>query len=260
MSKISIYIKRYFTSNMWTFLKKLFLHALVLTFVLYAVQEDAFESFGATKTMLFALCITLVVIGFFNAATEFHSQREYLVFDLRTVLPLYAWVISTIIIQSLLVFCQASITIVILIKLFSIENYLQYFITVFLILFSSDMLGFLCGFLITSSLNTTMSLMAGAIIIQVVLSGVLFTPTGVFEKITKAIVSYHGMCAIGSVADLNSYLPAGYPFEMMYYPDLDYIITAWASLLMLAALECALGVAILYFNLNYTEKYSLTKE
>ena len=79
----------------------------------------------------------------------------------------------------------------------------EYFITLFLVVWGSDIMGIMISS-VASTPNVAMTAMPFVLILQLVMSGVLFILEGWSEVIANVTFSKWGMSALGSVADLNS--------------------------------------------------------
>lgn len=118
--------------------------------------------------------------------------------------------------------------------------YIEYFITIYLLTFGSSVLGIMVSS-ISGNPTTAMTIMPFVLILQLIMSGVLFELSGVADKVAYITFSKWGMSAFGSTADLNSLehvmsqkLPdlanminEQYPAEDAYLREASTIITAW---------------------------------
>ena len=81
--------------------------------------------------------------------------------------------------------------------------YVEYFVTMFLLTFGSAVLGIMISS-ISGNPTTAMTIMPFVLILQLIMSGVLFDLSGWSENIAYITYSKWGMSAFGSIADLNS--------------------------------------------------------
>jgi len=79
----------------------------------------------------------------------------------------------------------------------------EYFITLFLIIWGSDIMGIMVS-AVASTPNVAMTAMPFVLILQLIMSGVMFSLKGWAEKIANITFSKWGMSAMGSIGDLNS--------------------------------------------------------
>ena len=82
------------------------------------------------------------------------------------------------------------------------ESIIEYFITVFLVVWGSDIMGIMISS-VASTPNVAMTAMPFVLILQLVMSGVLFELKGWAEKIADITFSKWGMSALGSIGNLN---------------------------------------------------------
>ena len=80
---------------------------------------------------------------------------------------------------------------------------IEYFVTLFLVIWCSDIMGIMISS-ISSTPNVAMTAMPFVLILQLVMSGVLFELSGWSEKIAYITFSKWGMSALGSIGNLNS--------------------------------------------------------
>lgn len=83
---------------------------------------------------------------------------------------------------------------------------IEYFITVFLLTFGAAVLGLMVS-AVSDSPNTAMKIMPFILIVQLILSGVLFDLSGIAVYFADITFSKWGMSAFGSIGDINSLEP-----------------------------------------------------
>ena len=81
--------------------------------------------------------------------------------------------------------------------------YFDIFITFFLIIYSSDALGIAVSSFVKTP-NTAMTVMPFVLILQLVMSGVLFTLEGSAAKVANITISKWGMESLGTIANINN--------------------------------------------------------
>ena len=101
----------------------------------------------------------------------------------------------------------------------------EYFITIFLLTFGAAILGLMVSSF-SDTPTTAMKIMPFVLIIQLILSGVLFELSGIAENVAVITFSKWGMAAFGSIGDINALEPqiAGELAEKI--PNFDKSIVA----------------------------------
>lgn len=130
---------------------------------------------------------------------------------------------------------------------------LEYYITVFLIMYAADTLGLMIScFVRSEQLASQMS--PYILIVQLLFSGVLFAMEGAASGVSALMLSRWGMEALGSISNLND-LPLRLQEEFPMIPheaDNAFLYTAehltevWLILLVFVAVPLIIGNAALY--------------
>lgn len=182
--------------------------AIIVTLV---SSEKMFESYEDTKSTLFAMVCVAIWIGLFNSIQEICQERGILKREYMANLKLSAYIVSKFIVQAVLCLLQTAIFLGICCVgiefpddgLILGSTLSDTFITIFLIMLASDAMGLLVSSLVKS--GDIANIIAPIILIlQLVMSGVLFKLEGFTENISYLTVSKWGMEGLGSIADLNS--------------------------------------------------------
>ncbi len=179
--------------------------------VCLVASEKMFESYEDTKSTLFAMVCVAIWIGLFNSIQEICQERGILKREYMANLKLSAYIGSKFFVQTVLCLLQTGIFLGIC--CISIEfpedglcfgyGLVDIFITLFLIMLASDTLGLLISSIVKS--GDIANIIAPIILIlQLVMSGVLFKLEGFTEKLSYITFSKWGMEGLGSIADLNS--------------------------------------------------------
>lgn len=186
------------------------LTAMVVSFV---AGKNLFITYDSTKSTLFTMVCVGVWIGLFNSIQEICQEREILKREYMANLKLHSYILSKISVQAILCFVQTLVFLLICnIRMDLFNNpstgligspFFDYFVSMFLIMLSSDALGLLVSSLVKSG-DLANIISPIILILQLVLSGVLFSLSGFSKNVAYLMVSKWGMEALGSIADLNS--------------------------------------------------------
>lgn len=209
--QISIYIKKHFrifrNEHGWSFI----VFGAIISFVVCSVVgPKMFESYEDTKSGFFSVICASIWIGIFNSIQSICKERDILQYEYRSGLSISSYVISHIIYQSIICFVQMiilMITYCIYVD-FPSEGLIfphalfEYSVTIYLVMLSSDIMGIFISSLVKNP-ETAMTTMPFVLILQLVLSGVLFTLEGATEIIACITISKWGMEAMGSIGYLN---------------------------------------------------------
>ena len=213
-AQIVILIKRQF-SILKANIKKLLMVTLlpIVTAVIVGAvsSEKAFVTYEDTKSTLFTMVCVAIWIGLFNSIQEICQERGILKREYMANLKMFAYVTSKFTVQFLLCLLQSVLFLGICALMMDFPSdgvvsgsfMADAFISVFLLMLASDTLGLFVSSVVKSGdiANITAPII---LIVQLVLSGVLFDLTGITEKFSYITFSKWGMDALGSVADINS--------------------------------------------------------
>jgi hypothetical protein len=134
---------------------------------------------------------------------------------------------------------------------------IEYFITIFLVIFSSDVMGLAVSSIVKTP-NTAMTVMPFILIIQLIMSGVLFELDGIAKKIANLTISKWGMEAMGSIGNLNDdSLPLKMSLvfpnvtrlevEDAYDPTTEHLLKVWLVLLLFIVIFTLISIIALEF-------------
>lgn len=208
----SIYIKKHFrifrNEHGWNFI---LFGAIISIVVCGVVGPDMFESFEGTKSGFFSIVCASIWIGIFNSIQSICKERDILQYEHRSGLSISSYVISHIVYQSIICFVQM---IILMITYCCFVDYpkdgvifphalFEYSLTIYLIMLSSDIMGIFISSLVKNP-TTAMTTMPFVLILQLVLSGVLFDLEGATKIIANITISKWGIEAMGSIGDLNN--------------------------------------------------------
>lgn len=197
----------------WIFL----LFAVVISVIVALVTaSDMFDNLDSTKSGFFTLASACIWIGVFNSIQNICKEHEIIRSEYRQGTKLSSYVCAHILWQAVLCFVQSIIIFLVCILFgffgddFSngilVNPLVEYFITIFLLTFGAAVLGLMVS-AFSGTPTTAMKIMPFVLIIQLILSGVLFELTGFAEHAAAITFSKWGMSAFGSIGDLNSLEP-----------------------------------------------------
>ncbi|MBO5559095.1 ABC transporter permease [Ruminococcus sp.] len=197
-----------FKEKFWKFI----IFALIISFIVAAVVgEDMFTTYESTKSGFFSMASAAIWIGIFNSIQNICKEHEIIRAEYRTGMKLSSYITANVLWQFIICLIQSCIILsVSLIFIDYNDNgiiigsaVIEYFITILLMTFGADIMGIMISS-ISGSPTTAMTIMPFVLILQLIMSGVLFDLSGWSEKISYITFSKWGMSAFGSIADLNS--------------------------------------------------------
>lgn len=228
-----------------------FLVGLVVSMV---SKENFMVNYEGTKSALFTMVSAAIYIGMFNSLTAICKERRIIKREYMTGMHLSSFIYAHVTLQLFICLVQSALFLLVYyVRLDLVEKGLilsetvgEYYISLFLIMMASDMMGLFVSSLVKS--NEVANLIAPILILaQLILSGVLFTLEGLFQYIAAFTVSRWGMEAVGSITDLNHLplkLQALYPqipheVEEAYEAGKEHLLHSWGMLVVfILVLSC----------------------
>lgn len=233
---------------------------LIALLIVLVSKEDFFETYDKTKSALFTIVCACIYVGMFNSLTIIVKERKIIKREYMTNMRIVSYISAQVILQAIICLVQSFIFLII--YWFSVEfpdegltdisSFFDYLVTLFLIMFSSDLLGLVISSAVKSS--EIANLIAPiVIIIQLVLSGVLFTLEGVAENIANLTISKWGMEAIGSISQLNDLplkIQTDFPMipheaEEIYEATKEHLLYSWSWMLLFALFFIIVSIVLL---------------
>ena len=197
----------------WIYLAFAVVIALIVNLV---TADNMFDNLDSTKSGFFTMASACIWIGVFNSIQSICKEHNIIRSEYRQGTKLSSYVSAHILWQAVLCFVQSLIIfIVCLISGFFGENLkngilmnplLEYFITIFLLTLGASVLGLMVSS-ISGTPTTAMKIMPFVLIIQLIMSGVLFELSGIAESIAVITFSKWGMSAFGSIGNINKLEP-----------------------------------------------------
>ena len=224
---------------------KFIIFAFVISFTVGAVVGgDMFTNYESTKSGFFSFTSAAIWIGIFNSIQSICREHEIIRSEYRSGMRLGAYVTAHALWQLLICVVQSGIISAagMIFAHGSAEGLIfpapvEYFITVLLLCVGADMMGLMIS-AAASDATAAMTVMPFVLILQLIMSGVLFDLSGWSEAVSCLTFSKWGMCAFGSIADLNDpalplRLSEAFPNVIRLEPEKCYehspanLLTAW---------------------------------
>lgn len=186
--------------------------ALISILICMVTGENTFVSYNATKSGAFALICAGIWIGIFNSIRTICKERDIIKREHRTGLHMSAYLSAHWFYEGALCLAEA-VLVTLIVRIANHGHFIEtgilmapiveMYITFFLVIFSSDALGLLISSIVKDE-NTAMTVMPFALIIQLIMSGMIFELDGLPEIISALTISRWGLAAICTSADINS--------------------------------------------------------
>ncbi|MDD2978573.1 MAG: ABC transporter permease [Hespellia sp.] len=226
--------------------------ALISILICMVTGEETFVSYNATRSGAFALICACIWIGIFNSIRTICREREIIKREHRTGMHISSYVMAHWIYEAVLCLAEA-VLVTAIVRVANMGHFiesgvlffplLELYITFFLTIFSSDALGLLISSIVKNE-NTAMTVMPFALIIQLVMSGMIFELTGLPELISAVTISRWGLAAICTSANVNR---MSYQSMADCDPTGGNLLWLWLVLLGFAVLYGALSIIALEF-------------
>lgn len=258
LKQTPIYIKKNYRLFMnqkdWKFI----IIAAVISFLVCGiVGEDMFSTYESTKSGFFAIISAAIWVGIFNSIQRICKEHDTITSEYRSGLHIRSYIMSHVIFDFLVCLIQSIILMLICMLFIDFPSDgiifswapVDYFVTLFMIIWCSDIMGIMISS-IASTPNAAMTAMPFVLILQLVMSGVLFDLSGWSAKIANVTFSKWGMSALGSIGNLNDEsLPLRMSLvfpqvvrletESVYEATADNLIHAW-GMIGIIGLSCIL--------------------
>ena len=229
--------------------------------------EDMFLNMESTKSAAFILVCAAIWGGLFNSIQVVVKERKNIKRDyISGALRIGCYTTSRAIVQLGLCAIQAA---VLCLSFWGVELFygnelpaegivfgpvmLEYYITVFLVMYAADTMGLMISCLVKSE-QLASQLSPYILIVQLLFSGVLFSMEGASSSVSAFMLSRWGMEALGSISDLNG-LPLRLQEEFPMIPHeadaafeytSEHLLTVWLILLAFVLVPLVVGNFILH--------------
>ena len=196
-----------FKEKVWKYV----IFSVIISFLVAAVVgEKMFTTLDSTKSGFFTIASACIWIGIFNSIQSICKEHPTIRAEYRQGMSISAYMTANVLWQLAICFVQSLIILAVCTIFVDFNSdgiimwgLLEYFITIFLLTFGADIMGLMIS-AISPTPATAMTIMPFVLILQLVMSGVLFELEGWAEKISYITFSKWGMSAFGSIADLNN--------------------------------------------------------
>ena len=182
---------------------------IIAALVASIVGEDMFTTYESTKSGFFTIASACIWIGIFNSIQSVCKEHEIIRSEYRQGMKMTSYIFANVGWQFLLCLVQSAVIFGVCMFFIDFNTdgiitsaYVEYFITIFLLTFGSSVMGIMLSS-IAGNPTTAMTIMPFVLILQLIMSGVLFELSGFSEKIAYITFSKWGMSAFGSIADFN---------------------------------------------------------
>ncbi|MFW6029630.1 MAG: FHA domain-containing protein [Halanaerobiales bacterium] len=248
------------------------LQAPIMFVILMLVNKsDSFGTYEGAKQILFTISCMTALMGILNSFLEICKEREILVREHRANLKLMPYLMSKMTVLSVVGIVQGSfLAIAAALSMDLPKKHLlfnsigEFTITLCLSISAATAMGLLISAAASTTERATL-IMPAAIVLQLVLSGVLFKLTAATKLLSNLIVSKWTMSALGSIFALNKLPLKIYEkapelklqpreLEHMYDFTKKSLFSAWLGLIIFALLSLIFSFYILRYNINKNER------
>lgn len=231
---------------------KVFISSAIITFLISCVTgSDMFREYRATRNGAFALVCACIWIGIFNSIQSVCKERDIIKREHRSGMSVFAYVNAHALFE--LIQCLLEAVIVTLITLvFNSDNIpgsgvmlpvaIELTVTFFVIIFSSDMLGLMISCIVKTP-QTAMTVMPFVLILQLIMSGMIFELKGFTEKVSYLMISKWGLNAICITANANTLKDAAKNDDYIF--EASNMLKMWGLPLVFAVVYIILGALFL---------------
>lgn len=260
-------------SNKFSLIISLLFPFLAAGITVWIAGKDMFVNMESTKSACFVLVCAAIWGGLFNSIQTIVKERKHIKREYDSgALRLGCQITASATVQFFLCAFQSAVLCLSFYGVHWIYGndlpssglifdsvMIEYYITLFLIIFASDAMG-LCISCIVKDEQVASQMSPYILIVQLIFSGVLFALEGATSTISMFMVSRWGMEALGSISNLND-LPLRLQAEFPMLPheaDEAFIYTAehlqevWMILLVFVIVPLIIG----YIALHSVKKYT----
>ncbi len=279
VGQIKIYIGKCFRSFVHEKGWKSLISTLIISIILaWVIGDNTFIVNESTKTGVFAMICGCIWTGIFNSIQSICRERAIIKREHKTGLHISSYILAHMFFEFIQCIAEAIVLTVVfdIFHAFPSTGVLfrwtafEFFISFTLIIFCADALGILVSCIVKTE-NAAMTVMPFVLIIQLVMSGMMFTLPEKAQPIKEITISKWGMCAICSSADLNEIptkdtlkkfekaaksdekltswkdLNLTQKYDMDYDGSVQNVTKTWLILILYSALYGAVGTIFLKF-------------
>ncbi len=211
IGQIKIYVGKCFRAFINEKGWKNLISALIISVILaWVIGDNTFVVNESTKTGVFAMICGCLWTGLFNSIQLICRERAIIKREHRTGLHISSYVLARMIFDFALCAVEAVIMTIVfaLFRDFPSHGVLfgwtgfEFFISFTLIIFCADALGVLVSCIVKTE-NAAMTVMPFVLIVQLVMSGMMFSLPENAEPVKELTISKWGLSAICTSADIN---------------------------------------------------------
>lgn len=190
---------------------KSFVSTLIIAIILaWVIGDNTFKIFESTKTGVFAMICGCLWTGLFNSIQSICRERAIIKREHRTGLHISSYVAAHMIFDLAVCAIEGIIltTVFDLFRTFPSRGVifgwtgLEFFVGFTLVIYAADALGIMVSCIVKTE-NAAMTVMPFVLIIQLVMSGLMFELPENADPVKELTISKWGLTAICSSADLN---------------------------------------------------------
>lgn len=266
IKQLAVLCKRYIklvTNDRQRLLLLLIQAPLLALLISFVANDQQFEQYEMTKSLLFALSCSAFWIGMLNAIQEICKERTILKREFMTGLSLSSYVLSKILVLGILCFIQSflvSSVFAVLIGMpeegLTIAPFVEIFITTFLTAVSASAMGIFVSSMFTNA-DRAMTVAPILLMPQILFSGLIFKLDGATEVLSWMAVCRWSMEGYGTTANLNE-LPLRLQQEGVLIPhdaesffefSVSHMWTTWGILIFYSVIFLIIARLVLK-NIN----------
>ncbi len=235
---------------------KTFISAAIITILICMVlSEDTFTAYKDTINGSFALVCACIWIGIFNSIQSVCKERDILKREHHSGLHMSSYVAAHMVYELVLSLAESLIvTVIITVANMSrlpsmgvfLPTALELLITFFLTIYSADALGLMVSSVVKNP-NTAMTVMPFVLIIQLVMSGVIFELEGLTELISHLTIAKWAQRAICTSVNVNGMFLSDYRAEDDYKFTVGHLTGLWFLLIVFTGLYAIVATIALEF-------------
>ncbi|MBQ1489412.1 MAG: ABC transporter permease [Eubacterium sp.] len=211
LGQIKIYVGKFYRLFMNEKNWKLFIFAgIVAGLIALVLGDDMFVVKEATRTDFFAIICACLWIGIFNSIQQICRERSIIKREHRTGMHITSYVSAHMIFQLIVCAIQALIMTAIYAAATSFPSaglitgsfVVDFYITMLLVIYSSDVLGLAISAIVKST-TAAMTVMPFILIVQLIFSGTIFPLTGAAKTVSDFTIAKWGQRVLCIEANLN---------------------------------------------------------
>lgn len=225
---------------------------IIMLIISMVTGSSMFDTYSDTKSGSFAIISACIWIGIFNGIRCVCRERDVIKREHRTGLRLSSYILARAIFEAKVCAIEGLIvTLSVLIRNFThlpdsgvaLPLPFSMYVTFFLAIYSSDMLAVLVSSIVKDE-NSAMTVMPFVLIVQLVMSGVVFRLNGIISLISNLTVSRWANNALISIAASKNSVLWEYMFsgESGIEAQASYIVSCWMLMAVFSLIYIFLAI------------------